>query len=407
MNKWLRTLFIATIWGYVLFYWCINGFLVANWDFSLFRKTDWLYIIDEFEKGWVISSFSDNLFFAILILMLPIYFWVLRYLLSIKWISGAKKAFKKCFFFILPAKKAPVKSIAKKNANSKNTRPKAMESSMAKPVMKQVETKVSVEKPAKNKPTPAPTMAPTMPTDRPAFEKTPQSEKSAFDFDEEQAFDFEKFKQEMAAYSVPKESPFNQGFSGESALEKSPVFSQSFNNTDDMGEDFDIPREPVIEDIAQIFKQAGYHLIEKSVINGEIIDYIAVAENKIYIAKIDDEAGDWLADEERFNNEDPLWFSESAHRISPIFTLTESVKRISTQIENTGFTGQIIPLLIEKTGVIINADDMQQSWDKMGIVVARTDMGGPDELNTVSNTISPTNPATPDIITAITQAIGV
>ena len=42
------------------------------------------------------------------------------------------------------------------------------------------------------------------------------------------------------------------------------------------------------------------------------------------------------------------------------------------------------PVLIERAGTIINAEDMMKTWNDLGVVVCRTDMGGPVELPTTS-----------------------
>ena len=38
------------------------------------------------------------------------------------------------------------------------------------------------------------------------------------------------------------------------------------------------------------------------------------------------------------------------------------------------------PVLVEKEGNIINAEDMISTWEKSGVLVCRTGIGGPDEL---------------------------
>ena len=120
---------------------------------------------------------------------------------------------------------------------------------------------------------------------------------------------------------------------------------------------------------------------------GKPIDYLAISENRIIVAVVDPQTGDWLADEERFNGEDPLWFSESSHRVSPVFQLLELTKKLMNQLSAEGFSGSVMPMFIERTGMIINAEDMLTIWKDLSVIVCRTDIGGPDELKTVAQSI--------------------
>lgn len=74
---------------------------------------------------------------------------------------------------------------------------------------------------------------------------------------------------------------------------------------------------------------------------------------------------DWLADEERFNDENPLWFSESSHVESPIFKLQvfrdQLLKKKPGEIK--------IVLVIFPGSGIINADDMLETWREIGVTV--------------------------------------
>ena len=67
----------------------------------------------------------------------------------------------------------------------------------------------------------------------------------------------------------------------------------------------------------EIIKQKGYEVITGATLKNNLVDFVGVANKQICICMLDKEPGDWLADEERFNDEEPLWFSESSHRISP------------------------------------------------------------------------------------------
>jgi len=84
--------------------------------------------------------------------------------------------------------------------------------------------------------------------------------------------------------------------------------------------------------------------------------------------------------DEFFNDEEPLWFSESSHRISPVYQLRTEAGALAQKLKSAGLTQEVVPVLIEKNGTIINAADMGETWKRQGVVVCRTDLGGPEEL---------------------------
>ncbi|MDD3669590.1 MAG: hypothetical protein PHX68_04895, partial [Alphaproteobacteria bacterium] len=49
----------------------------------------------------------------------------------------------------------------------------------------------------------------------------------------------------------------------------------------------------------------------------------------------------------------------------------------------------VAPMLVVNRGNIINGADMLDAWRKLGVVVCRTDIGGPDELPTLAAGIPP------------------
>lgn len=75
-----------------------------------------------------------------------------------------------------------------------------------------------------------------------------------------------------------------------------------------------------------------------------------------------------LADEDPFNDGQPLYFTENSHRVSPVWQLSETIKLIKKQLEeNHDYWSVLGVLLTEST--IINADGMQDVWDNMKVKV--------------------------------------
>lgn len=81
-----------------------------------------------------------------------------------------------------------------------------------------------------------------------------------------------------------------------------------------------------------------------------------------------------LADEEPFNLEDPLYFSENSHRVSPVWQLSETINLIRKKMAEGRNNWPILGVLLTES-TIINAKDMQDVWDEMDVkVIDRADL---------------------------------
>ena len=102
---------------------------------------------------------------------------------------------------------------------------------------------------------------------------------------------------------------------------------------------------------------------------------------------VDKENGDWLADEELFNGEEPLWFSENSHRISPVRKLDVARNIIRDKLAEEDFEQEIKSYVVVQMANIINADDMFEIWNKMDIEVTRINRGAPKEIHLFSKSL--------------------
>ncbi len=130
----------------------------------------------------------------------------------------------------------------------------------------------------------------------------------------------------------------------------------------------------------EIIKQKGYEVITGATLKNNLVDFVGVANKQICICMLDKEPGDWLADEERFNDEEPLWFSESSHRISPVRKIDLAKQALEEKLKEADLAFTVTPYVIVQLGNIINAEDMLDIWKEMKINVTRIDRGTPKEL---------------------------
>jgi hypothetical protein len=130
--------------------------------------------------------------------------------------------------------------------------------------------------------------------------------------------------------------------------------------------------------------QKNYDVISNVRVGDTVIDYVGVSESDIYLCLVDKESGDWLADEEMFNGEEPLWFSESSHRVSPVCKLHNAYPKIKDALEDEGFEQDVSALVVIQMANIINADDMFDIWSDLNIEVTRINRGAPKEIKLLS-----------------------
>lgn len=384
MKNWKRTLLIGLVWGYFLLGWWAKIFFSTNWQLDIFSIGHWQFLLDEYKKGWAIKSTSDWVFITSLISLPIIYLLGWKYALEVKWLNLLHKITNKIIYFFTgnSSSKQQVKLSLNKNS-SKNVRPRAMDSSLVRPVAKNSELKVPVDTNEHMQGVNEMSGYKKQGSEFSAPSSSFSSNHSGFSFDEPK----------KNSFTSSFDSPFNSGFTPPS-MKQSFSIAPKPNEEDDFDkillEDIKLPeRIRLEENIEDILTSAEYKIISNASLGDIKIDYLAVGQEKILVCKIDSESGDWLADEEKFNGEDPLWFSESSHRVSPIYNLIEQTAKFTERLKTFGYLGKVQPIFIAKNSNIINAEDMLDTWKEMNIMVCRTDIGGPDELNSFADTVLP------------------
>lgn len=254
--------------------------------------------------------------------------------------------------------------------------------------------------------------------DEPAPKPSPASQDSDDDFDfnfddldkdEEQTFAFQAPKRTSEPKREPQENPRRENMRNteksntrETARESrrtdnrtggQPRNNRETSNNRQNARNFQVQNKMPLQQtrpinpVADILAQKGYDVLAGQTIRNIIVDFIGIAENTICLCLIDKEPGDWLADEERFNNEEPLWFSESAHRISPVRKVDLAQKTLVEKFEENGLDYDVKSYVVIQMGNIINAEDMFEIWQETGVEVTRINRGSPKEIKLFSKTI--------------------
>lgn len=95
-----------------------------------------------------------------------------------------------------------------------------------------------------------------------------------------------------------------------------------------------------------------------------------------------DFVGDWLADEDAFAGEPPLWFSEKDHRVSPVFQAAKCCSFFRKELPQIKIDSIVV---LPKKCIVINDEEMQECWrEKCGTTVVRTKVITETSLKTLN-----------------------
>ena len=369
--KWHRNVVIGIVVGAIFFGWWLRGFLYSNWHFQLFSRRSWSYVANEFESGWMLNAKSDWIFLITLLLAIPLFLYLWYLCTKVRWRKLIKKIWKwiVALCLLIFAGKAVEKRVTKKKKKTTLAPP---------PPAALIKTSSTSARP------------------RPIGHSTPMINVTAPD----------------VAYTTAPTFSGTAATSDTTALKYSATEPAWQKDTppDDISniplDDIQLPqREPVVENIPELFTNAGYQLIEGIKTSLQTLDFLAVAADRIYAVLIDKEPGDWLAEEEPFNGEAPLWFSEVDHRVSPIYELKQSVTELQGKIDASFPDKKIQAFMIEQKGNIINAEEMLRIWKELNVIVSRTDIGGTEDLPVTTLAVEATNPASAAEVEKITKLV--
>jgi len=410
-----RIIIVGLIWS-VFFMESIRVIMLRNWHFDILNLDHWQIAWDLWSTTWVISEPKEWAFVLIIVSFIPLWFtgWIALSLVSwgkLIWsiISLPWKLFRNFFY-------KPVKIITtntgvtpiKRRQSYKEIRPRALRGTpppieekitlQPQPTMSSQSSANVVRTPSFSAnftqtsaptPRPAPTPAPT-PTqfEHALFKFDDDSNDIDFDID---SFDVNPTPPPQKSYNKTprtfdeddeRPSVGNNEKRSNTPRDYSGSNKQDSRNTAKTREHNSAPQTPRAPSgsCIDIIRQKGYEVISHVAVKNTIIDYVAVSADRICLCMLDREPGDWLADEERFNDEEPLWFSENSHRISPVRKLYLARETVNAVLAAADMNFTVVPFVIVQIGNIINAEDMFDTWAEQEINVTRIDRGTPKEI---------------------------
>ncbi|MBQ9034575.1 MAG: hypothetical protein IJ099_01265 [Alphaproteobacteria bacterium] len=428
----LRIIIVGILWG-IVFTEGIRVIMLCNWHFDIFWPDHWRQAKELWQAGWVVRAPKEWAFVIILATFFPMLITGWWTLCLVEWEKIIGK------ILMLPVRayqrfiKTPLNVITTNNKygvvkkkSYKQVRPLGILGSIRSPISDYGDS----PKPAAPAYVPVPSYSQPKPAAKPAVKTdvsaTIDHALFKFDDDEDDDFDldidsFEKtdIKKQRESEPVKKQNKKDNAkfnFDDDDEEQTSRNNRRSLRNQNRNDEQRDSSKNerndrnknkhnrdteeskptpsnkgPVFE----ILQQKGYDIIENIKVNNTLIDFIGVSENKICLCLADRENGDWLADEELFNGEEPLWFSESSHRVSPVRKLKSARDSLQSVLDEEGFAQTLEAYVVEQMANIINADDMFDIWKELNINVTRVNRGAPKEIQLFSRTLPEANGSMP------------
>lgn len=329
-----RILIVGILWS-LLFLGSLRSSMIDVWNFDIIDYRDWVYIWNLWINGWVVDEPDELLFLGLVVFFLPLWITGWTAISSIKW----EKIYRDFMF-------KHHKKVKEKERLDKLLK---MEKEGFKKQEFDPKSLLTIERPRPIGGQIALDILPDPPV--------PYGSK-------------ERKRQEKAEKKAIKAAT-------KQAQKEAKEIEEATNDTATTA--ISVPNEIVKSNsVKEILTTVGYELIENANFADCHIDYIAISKSSALLCLVDKDKGDWLADEESFGGEEPLWFSESKHRGSPIFKIKRAREALVHKLTGAGI--EVTAVAIIKEGIIINGQDMMNTWLDMNVMVCRIGDGGPDEL---------------------------
>ena len=386
-----RSSIIGSIWGGV-FFGLLRSFMLGRWHFDFLRADHWRYLGNLWLEGWKIDTFYEWSFVILWLAILPVFLtgWAMLY--DVEW-EKMFENFKTKIKNILVKEVVVVKEVGsaevirEKNLHeAKHSRPQALR-----------------EMPSKEKDEGSPTKV-MMPQKTGAGENLvpKNSIPSSVSTEDKSALIPSHIKETI---SKPEEEPKAMPQEEKKTISPTPLSHPKEDVKKTILPKLGPPPSIIFD---RILARAGYTVLENVSLDGKKIDFMGVAKDKIVLLKVDHSEGEWLADEEKFNGEDPLWFSESDHRTSPVYHVLGARDALQKRLKKDLKKDLPVQAFLCMTqGRIINADDMKDVWEKKDVSVTRFAAGGPHLLRDITDviTINSEKPADPDLIKKLKEKL--
>ncbi|MCP4392902.1 MAG: hypothetical protein GY804_01320 [Alphaproteobacteria bacterium] len=314
-------------------------FVKSKWNFDFLSKKDWQALSDAWDTGRFVIDDIPSILFILVLFGFPIFI-----LISI-WLSNKIDWGK---YWVLISKKCVIK---------KKIKP-----------IKEEEFLSKLEKePKKSLSEIRPHAVGTMPEKVGDF--NPELQHQAQAKKEEVLAQQEKTQASVQGNpSVVQEQSFPPVPVSVSAQNATPVSKEAKQ------EQVKSAPELIHQAVSQFLEDKAYKVFKDVALGDNVMDFLAISEGRIVLVGIDEEGGEWLANEEKMEGDEcPEWMSTTT-RESPVNMVMQSYITLVPMLRETFGDDVILPInvvLILSSANIINVEEVREVWINIGASVVR------------------------------------
>jgi len=337
--KLLRFVILSVLWLFV-YAEAVKFYFYKIWGFRIYNHKQWDMIPAEWKNGWIIDTPSEFFFFLSIVLIIPVFIVGLYLLLHVHW----SKFYKKLTVSLKEKGKA-------KHRKKVDEFPGVEE--LAKTLLKKVKgkgKKISEDK----RP---PMIDGVVPLTRSKVrDELPKAEQM----------------------KLPKEEPPTLDDIAKTESTDSLAVSET------LPEPKMASRIEVKYDVLSKSEAAGLRIVQDAKIGVDIIDFVLITNGTVYLINLEPVGAEWIADETGFENDDPLWFSETKYETSPVFRLLRATQHFESVLKDILGPDRdkiaVKKIFLIGGGSILNYSDISGIWENNEVSVYRLKGGRPETV---------------------------
>jgi hypothetical protein len=346
-----RRILLFILWTYLYVGFCYLFFEFV-FHFNIFKPQHWEILYTQFfDNNWVISDRRD-IFFVVSVFLVPV-FWGVGFSIVFK-INALKKI--KTFFtdFIDKRRRQQLIKMAKegkiqiaKPVSSASIRPQKLRTAGSLTDFSFLEKQ--------NKKEQAESVSSPLPQDQDKENNTAASS---------------RLEQEDSSFHN------DSSFANPSLAPKKDDFEKPDNQNNFVSE---INTSTVFQKARELASSLGFSVFENVKTQKSILPFVISYNEKAWAFEfLIEPTTEWIADEEEFDDEKPVWFTDKAQITSPFYLLSQEASVLQQEAE-----APVTPVLVITAGNILNAQTCLSVWKEKGGAVVRFMQGKPADLPTL------------------------
>ena len=337
--KLLRFVILSVLWLFV-YAEAVKFYFYKIWGFHIYNHKQWDMIPAEWKNGWIIDTPSEFFFFLSIALIIPVFIVGLCLLLRVHWSKFYKKL------------TASLKEKGKAKHRKKVDEFPGVEE-LAKALLKKVKGKGKKMGEDKRPPMIDGVVPLTRSKVREELPKTEQKK-------------------------LPKEEPPTLDDIAKTESTDSLAVSET------LPEPKMASRIEVKYDVLSKSEAAGLRIVQDAKIGVDIIDFVLITNGTVYLINLEPVGAEWIADETGFENDDPLWFSETKYETSPVFKLLRATRHFESVLKDILGPDRdkiaVKKIFLIGGGSILNYSDISDVWESSEVSVYRLKGGRPETV---------------------------